>query len=366
MLRRATYPDIWSRWGYPPRPTVPALLGEVVHRVLENALREFHAYGCTSLADPAAVAVLKELGGYSRLAELAIDEQLSRLANNPRASARINGLRTALMAKVPEIRQRAQQVIARTSLQPTTIASTGATSPAERTPLPAGSHPEVELRAPDLRLVGRADLITVVDGACEITDYKTGAPDSHHADQLRTYALLWSKDTELNPTSLPVRRLILSYPSHDIDVDPPPAATLDDLAARVRAQISEAERSLEERPPPARPSAPMCRLCAVRHLCDVYWASLDDMMATLSAGEDPEWFDYEGTVISQNGPRSWLLTDDAPGARLLLRTPSEVTDFRIGDRIRLLNLLRGRDPDSPVPIGSVTQASEVFLLEVSS
>lgn len=363
MLSRATYPGIWSRRGYPPRPTLSALLGDVVHRILEVVLRGFHAQGCTSLKDPLAVAVLKHLGGYSKLAERAIQEQLDRLTDNPRAFERIQGLRAALLAKVPEVRQRVQGIITRTSLKPTP-SSAGIHSLAHRSPLADGSYPEVELRAPELRLAGRADLVTVVDGACEIIDYKTGATDEHHADQLRMYALLWTRDTEVNPEGLPVRRLTLSYPSRDIDVDPPTPPQLEQLASRTVAQIGEAELWLQERPPPARPSPPMCRLCGVRQLCEDYWDAFSHI-APRSSADEPQWFDYEGTVTSKNGPRSWLVKANE-GSTLLLRTSSEMTTFHLGQRIRLLNLLHGRDLDSPVPIGALTQASEIFLLDAPS
>jgi hypothetical protein len=366
MLSRATYPRIWSRPGYPQRPTVPALLGDAVHRVLEFVLRGFRSRGCTSLADPSAVAVLKDLGGYSKLAERAIGELVDRLADNPRASQRLDGLRVALLAKVPTIRQRVQGLITRTCWQPAASAATSDPSSKRRAPLANGSHPEVEMRAPGLRLAGRADVITVVDGGCDITDYKTGAPNSHHADQLRTYALLWSRDSELNPAILPVRRLVLSYPSRDVDVDPPTAPELDDLAAQLSARIGEAETALHERPPAARPSPAMCRLCGVRQLCDAYWAGLGGLTAPRSTAQEPEWFDHEGTVISQNGPRSWVVTADAKGSTLLLRTPSESTVFPVGSRFRALNLMHGRDFDVPTPIGVVTNASEIFLLEDDS
>lgn len=364
MLSRATYPEIWPRHGYPSRPILAALLGDVVHRILELVLQGFHARGCSSFADPCAVAVLKDLGGYSKLAELVIDEQMDRLGDNPRARTRIDGLRSALSSKVPEIRQRVQEIVTRTSLQPVS-ASSNAEAPTERFPLVEGSHPEVELRAPELRLAGRADLLTVTKEGCEITDYKTGESDPHHADQLRTYALLWSRDRELNPDGLPVRRLVLSYRSRDIEVDPPSITALADLAARMDARISAAEDALRKRPPPARPSVSMCRLCSVRQLCDDYWAAWPNLPPPTSSVEpESNWFDYEGIVTSQNGPRSWLVAT-VDGSELLLRTPSETTTFRCGDRVRMLGLLRGDDPESRLPIGTLTQASEVFLLDES-
>lgn len=359
MLSRASYPDLWNHWGYPPKPSLPALLGDVVHGALERLLRDFREHGCASLADPGTVAVLKNLGGYSQLAEHGIEEQLTRLAENPRMSERIGPLRTALRIKVPEIRQRVQAVIARTPLRLIgEAAASGEGGPGGRGPLAPGFYPEVDLRAADLRLAGRADLLTVLDEACDITDYKTGSPDAHHADQVRLYALLWSRDQELNPHSLPVHRLILSYASHDVDVDPPSNPELNEIAADTAEQIGEAEAALLERPPTARPEASMCRYCGVRQLCDEYWAGLP-------GEDDAEWFDFEGTVSKRNGARSWVLVATAPTDRtLLLRTSSEVVPFGVGDHLRLLDLHREDDSESVLPIGTLTQASEIFTVEV--
>lgn len=364
MLSRATYPSIWRRAGYPPRPMLPALVGDAVHRVLELILRSLHDHGCQSLATPCAVEVLKELGGYSKLIERVIDEQLHDLEDNPRMVDRIPGLRSALRTRVPDIRHRVQAAITRTTLKPIPSTNRAILDTPQRGPLGDGSYPEVELRAPELRFGGRADLLTISSGACTITDYKTGVPDTHHAEQVKTYALLWSRDRELNPSKLPLQQLVLSYGTHDERLDPPTDAHLVALAGQLVNRTAEAESQLLLRPPPARPAPAMCRFCGVRQLCEDYWDSLTHL-ATRSSHEEPDWFDYEGTVTSRNGPRSWLVTAD-DGSALLLRTSSETTTFRLGDRIRLLNLLHGRDPDSPVPIGTLTQASEVFLLDAPS
>jgi hypothetical protein len=364
MLSRATYPSIWGRAGYPPRPMLPAVVGDAVHRVLELILRGLHDRGCQSLADPCAVEVLKELGGYSKLIEGVIDEQLRDLKDNPRIASPISGLRSALRMRVPDIRHRVQGVITRTTLKPIASADRAVLDTPQRRPLGDGSYPEVELRVPELRFGGRADLLTIDDGACTITDYKTGVPNAHHAEQVRTYALLWSRDGELNPNKLPVQQLVLAYGTHDERLDPPTEADLAALAEQLVNGTAEAESQLLLRPPPARPAPAMCRLCGVRQLCEDYWDALKHTATPLS-GDETDWFDYEGTVTSKNGPRSWLVMADK-GSTLLLRTSSETTTFRPGDKIRLLNLLRGRDPDSPVPIGTLTQASEVFLLEAPS
>jgi len=361
MLSRANYPDIWDHWGYPPRSSMPALIGDVVHGSLEVLLRSFKKHGCTSLADPATVAAIKDLGGYTKLVEQRIEDELEKLADNPRAADRIGALRTALRVKVPELRQRVQTTIARTRFTATQSHESSGGTPGTRGELSPGFHPETELRASELRMAGRADLVTVEEDACEIADYKTGNPDPHHADQLRLYALLWNRDHELNPRTLPVSRLVVSYPSHDEDIDPPSATELDDLAAENTELIQQAEASLKQHPPVACPEATICRMCGVRQLCSEYWTALGGELGDALNELDPEWFDVEGQVRSQNGPRSWLISSENQTS-LLLRTSSEVVPFQVGDRIRLLNLRREIDPESAHLIGSMTQVSEVFRM----
>jgi len=134
--------------------------------------------------------VLKGFGGYSKLAERAIDARLGLLSENPRVAEWLDGLRITLVARLPEIRQRLQEIISRVRLLPTQAETNGPSDVGKRLPLNLGSHPEVTLQSAELRLLGRVDLITVTPEACEIVDYKTGVEVLHHHDQLRLYALL--------------------------------------------------------------------------------------------------------------------------------------------------------------------------------
>jgi PD-(D/E)XK nuclease superfamily len=359
-LSRATYPAIWDRPGYPPRPILPALLGDIVHRSLDLILRRLYEAGCESIADASAVDVLRALGGYSGLAERLIGEQMDSLQSNPRMADQVSGLRSALKARIPAIRQRVQALLVRATLVPRELAGEAAADavPASgRAPLSTGSHPEVTLHAPQLRVAGRADLITLGPGSCSIVDYKTGAPDDHHADQLRLYALLWARDIELNPEAMPATSLTLSYATHDERVEPPEPHALELLTQQLTDRIAATEGELMLRPPPARPSPTTCRLCSVRQLCDDYWGS-----AAIDAALTPQGFgDREGTVISQNGPRSWVIEVESV-RRSLLRTPTEDPGFRVGDRVRLLGAALARDDDSGDETITLTRTSEVFQL----
>ena len=359
-LSRATYPAIWDRPGYPPRPILPALLGDIVHRSLDLILRRLYEAGCASIADASAVDVLRALGGYSGLAERLIGEQMDSLQSNPRMADQVAGLRSALKARIPAIRQRVQALVARATLvprEPAGEAAADAVPASDRASLSAGSHPEVTLHAPELRMAGRADLITVGAGSCSIVDYKTGAPDGHHADQLRLYALIWARDIELNPEAMPATSLTLSYATHDERVEPLEPHALELLAQQLTDRIASTESELMLRPPPARPSPTTCRLCSVRQLCDDYWSS-----AAIDPASMPRGFgDCEGTIISQNGPRSWVIEVDSD-RRSLLRTPTEDPGFRVGDRVRLLGAALARDDDSGDETITLTRTSEVFQL----
>jgi hypothetical protein len=357
------YPSIWDRPGYPQRPGLPALVGNVMHSTLEAVLQALHEAQCTSVAHPQTVTVLRELGGYTVLLQREIDRELDRLRSNPRAIPVVGALETAVRLRVPDMRQRVQALVARVSLNPQSARSSEPGDPTRgRDPLGNGTHPEVDLHAKELRFKGRADLITLDDVDCVLTDYKTGAPDPHHLDQLRTYALLWSRDTELNPRRTPVSRLVIAYPSHDEVFDGPTPAELDELELDITARIASAEDALSQHPPPARPEAEKCRFCAVRHICEEYWPDEAATRNSPRAAASGSFVDCEISVLERNGPRSWIVAIEHDVGRALLQTPTETISFRRGERARLLGVAFVRDEDTETSILTLTQTSETFLL----
>jgi len=357
-LSRATYAGLWTRPGYPPRPILPALVGDVMHRVLELILMGLHDRACRSLVDPCAVEVLRSLGGYTALTTRVIEEHIAPLEANPRVADRVAGIRSALLLQVPAIRQRVQAILTRTDLRYASHAEHGSDDTHRRS-LMEGSNPEVELRAPELKFAGRADLITIDETGCSITDYKTGAPDPHHADQIRAYSLLWSRDAEVNPENIPVRRLLLSYATHDERIGPPTDAELGALARQLLERIAKVEGQLRFRPPAARPALSMCRLCSVRHLCEEYWSG---PAASALGSPTLDFVDCEVIIVSRNGPRSWIVETDAQPRSALLRTPTETPGFAPGDKVRLLDLAQAQDDDTSRFTLTMTQASEVYKL----
>jgi CRISPR/Cas system-associated exonuclease Cas4 (RecB family) len=323
-LRRATYPDIWSSAGYPEVPSLPVLVGDVTHLALEHILREVVRHGCASPSSACAVEALKAMGGYTSVISSIANRRLERLVDNPRAMDRIVALRTAIRARVPEMRQRVQAVLSRSDLPPQP--RDGMRGPAvvdlhveasgggERQPLGHGSHPEVALRAETLMWSGRADLLKVTPGATDIVDYKTGAPDESHLEQLRIYALLWFRDRQLNPAAGKASRLVVAYPSEDVIVEAPDEEELTALEAELVSRTGAALSDLVRRPPEARPAEVACATCPVRQLCGEYWAFFGEtqLSAVAKAPTEPLWGDLEMIVDARNGPRSWWASVSRP------------------------------------------------------
>ena len=359
VLSRANYADLWNRPGYPEVPNQTALFGEVVHDSLETIVRALAAQGCTSASGPDAVAVLRELGGYTEVAKAMLAKRLTRLEDNPRlARGGRQSLQDQLEHRIPEAREEIQQYLHRMKLVPRegVRSGSGSSGGGQRYARGAGSHPEATLQADGLRLWGRIDLLTVGTDHVDITDYKTGAEDESHLDQLRTYAVLWDRDSVSNPGGTPLGTLTASYPTRDVVIDAPDATQLQSLFDALATRITAADDLVCADEPVAN-LGDHCSFCSVRSICNAYWPTAPDPDG-LKRGT---WFDFEGIVVARNGIKSWWLHDSSPKKNaLLLRTTSAHQTFEPGQRLRLLGLRRDEDPEDNASVAVLTRASEVF------
>jgi len=230
-----------------------------------------------------------------------------------------------------------------------------------------GSHTEIELRDDELRLMGRADVITVRETGCTITDYKTGEPSEGHADQLRLYGLLWSRDRRVNPSRIPIAGLVVSYATHDHSIDVPSVADLAGLAREVTSRIATTEKQLALRPPPTMPKPEFCRFCDVRHLCDDYWTTVRPTLDVAPIESSTSFVDCEGEIARRNGPVSWVLSLEGEPDSALLRTTDERAEFSVGDRVRLLGVAAGtvQAEGASQVVLTMTPFSEAFLVDPS-
>lgn len=361
VLARAQYSDIWDRAGYPEVPSVAALFGDVVHDSLETIVRALTNQGCTSASGQQAIAVLKELGGYSAVAKKALANRLKSLESNPRlAGERRQRLQDQLEQRIPEVREEVQHYLHRMALAPRTRSGSGSGGEGPRYTRSVGSHPEATLQADDLRLWGRVDLLTVGHAKVDITDYKTGAENESHLDQLRFYAVLWDQDTVSNTSRTPLGMLTAAYPNHEVTIDAPDTPQLQLLVEAFASRVAAADELVQSDEPAAQPGE-QCAFCSVRPLCSAYWPTTPDP-ATLKRGS---WFDFEGIVIERNGIKSWWLHDLRTKNPLLLRTTSAHHSFEPGQRLRLLGLRRDEDPEDKGVVAVLTQTSETFFVSES-
>jgi hypothetical protein len=369
-LSAAEYPTVWSGRGYPPKMQVAALAGSVVHLALEIIAKQLARAGVSSMSDPSASMVVRELGGYTSIVEGCVERILKRYVDNPRAGTLMEHARRTLHGQVPALRARVQSMLNRLKLSKgspsTSTASTAPRSdgPPARLPLRKGNYPEVDVRARSIGWKGSIDLLVLNDEACEITDFKTGAADESHKFQVRAYAVMWRLDDELNPSGRVADRLVLSYESHDIDVAAPRASDIEDLARDLIARRLSAEAALAARPPSAHPNAETCRYCGVRQLCDAYWSSTTQIVS-----DDGRYGDVELKITGRHGPLSWdgevvRGRDLPPKTPALLRLKQDY-DFKKGARVRVLDAAIARDPeDGGAPaVVTLSVLSETYRYE---
>ena len=308
-LEHAQYPGIWNGHGYPARIHMAGLLGSVVHLATETIVKALVQSGCRSLDDPAVTDTMRRLGGYTSVIDSCTTQVLEPYETNPRVEHSLSLVRTSLRTRVPDIRSQVHILLRRVRFPSTSAAYSGGdaarTAGREWQALSTGIHPEVEMRAPEMGWRGRADLVVISDSHCEIIDFKTGKRGDAHAFQMCVYALLWYRDSALNPKSTLANRLTLSYLDGDVSVTAPTHDELSTLESELRDRTRTALDALDECPPRARPSLEVCRYCDVRHLCEDYW----DPQGPGGHGEglatQSNLVDAEITLLRRLGPSTW-------------------------------------------------------------
>jgi len=368
MLRRARFPEVWGQTGYPDLPVLPAIFGDVLHLTLETVIRAMVGSGCTDSSSEEAVAVLRNLGGLTAVISSAIATIGSTLERNPRASRQLPGIHQALTARTPELRRRAQAMLARARLVPGF--ANRSQSPGRHIGdrgLASGSFAEITLRMKNPSWLGRVDLLILSDNECRIVDYKTGAEHDSHQEQVRVYALLWSADDTLNPHGRLATQLTVGYPDHDLVVEAPGQAELAALRAELVRRTSTARDALASRPPLAIPDAQSCPMCSVRHLCAQYWHTFG-AAPQLSAGLEHDGFgDFQLLVSQRNGPRSWLCHSSPHTAGqnadpILVLAGDPELGLEPGSTVRLINGRFHRDPDTFETTVTVSDRSEIYTV----
>lgn len=380
-LSLSEYPDIWERIGYPAKPYLATLAGQVIHSALELITKSLDQAGCSSTHDPLFVTVLRNLGGFTRIVETKIEQLTSSLSVNPRAQHTLGQVVGRLRAKVPELRTRLQMLISKLQIQSgERIIQKSKVALSSRMPLSVGMHAEVELRADTLRWHGFVDLINLSDEACEIIDFKTGEANQDHEFQAHVYSLLWSRDTDLNPTGRPVDRLLLSYFDSEVEITALDESALGDLEYDLVNRTEEALNLIRQESPPARPSLQNCRFCPVRQICDDYWIAATQRKITAerleqsSINQQTTFADFEVALRERQSLTTWLGevivgAQVSPGTSVYIQFSetniSLLNTLDIGKRLRLIeaNLINQTDDqNSPEWFITLNTMSEAYLV----
>ncbi len=375
-LVASEYSDIWNNRGYPSVPQSSALEGTIVHLSLQKITRALTENSCPSLADASAILTLRQLGGYTTIIMDCLERVLLPYRENPRASAVQGGIRTRLAAKVPEIRTRVQRYLSRIRLEPRTILHGETVIHPERElrhALQHGTYTEVLLQASKLGWRGVADMLTLSTTQCEIRDFKTGTPKEEHQVQLWTYALLWARDSGLNPAGRLADKLVLSYDERDVEVPSPEVSMLSSLENEIKKRTDAALANLQSGNPQARVSLENCMYCVVRHLCEEYWPWLARRYPKDQETKG-KYIDIQIKLSSQHGPSSWDgEVEYGPamhaGAPILLRAENLAFDLSPGQRLRLLNVhasISNEEADTEnehhLIVATMGSWSEMFML----
>ncbi len=375
-LSAAEYQNVWEGSGYPRPLQSAALEGTVVHLSLRKIMRALVKRGCPSLSDENAISTLRELGGYTMIVLSSLERALQLYEGNPRATPVLDGMRRRLSARVPELRLRIQRLLTRISLTERQVGElqTAVNHPGveSRSMLLQGAYAEVEIRADEMGWRGSADLLTLSSTGCEIRDFKTGTPKQEHELQVRTYALLWARDSDLNPSGKLADKLVLSYDDGDTQVPAPDEGEINNLEGELRRRTAEALASLQADPPEARPNPQNCEFCHVRHLCEEYWHLHARQQGSYESAKS-RFCDVQVRLTGQHGPSSWDgVIESGPdlkvGGSILLRTTNLQFELHPSQRIRLLNVHIRVPPEEsieeqqPTFVATMGANSEAFLL----
>lgn len=366
-LSNATYPSLWHGRGYPPKVLLPSLAGTVVHLAVRSIVLALVHEGCLSPLDSKASEVMAHLGGYTAVLSRSIDQVAAGISENPRAvSAPCNAV-AALNSRLPELRLQTQRLLRSLRFEPRPLHAPVPHAASRRGPLGDGTHAEVDLEAPCIAWKGRADLLTLTPGGCQITEFKTGEERDEHRFQVRVYALLWARDAALNPRGVRVTGLALSYPSGEHSLPVPTDTELDQTQIALVDRARQALLALSSFPPEPNPSDDTCQSCSVRHMCLPYWEKLAQSRRRV----ERQFTDLEVRVSGSHGLRSWEASLTAESARnqsdtpIILRSHQEAILLRTGQRLRVLDALfepPTEDPASP-PSVTICSTSEVYALQ---
>jgi hypothetical protein len=366
-LSNAQYPNLWPKSGYPKKANPATLTGLVVHRALKTIVDAFLFNGVEDISDSKAASALRNLGGVSQIIESEIVASLNELRSNPRVRHRLDLLSHQMRSKIGDVRLKLQCLLRELSFGSSRAKARRTFIGEGPMCLQNGTYTELFIAVEEMKWRGIVDLFRLTDEHCEILDYKTGDFNHQHVEQLHVYSLLWARCSVMNPSGRLADILTLDFGSEKRRFSGLSEAQLlsveHDLNVRTRNALDDCASRL-----PMTRTGEHCLDCQVRHLCDEYWSGGTQAMISKFVPKGKHTVDAEVTISSKHASKSYdsICTSSfalQQGASALLRVREGEMQLKVGDRLRLLDVMFSSEdsglPDSPTL--NMTSRSEGFV-----
>ncbi len=359
VLRRASYPEIWSRAGFPNRISAAQVKGIVVHEVVSMIMQTVQ--NSAGLAEKSVMSFLKERGGYLELLRATLEKELLSANSNPRADLMVESIKREILTDLSEMRGLVQHFVKESIKYRPTASSRVEHEEINERPsttfriLPINS--EYKIVDSEFPIEGYLDLLLINEDIDHIIDYKTSKTiHDDYWDQLSLYAWLWyrsAKNTRKSDCRVEVISGASLSESRVIKIEDFPA-----IHMTVLDRIRNAELSITGEIE-AKPSADSCKFCPVKVMCNAYW-NMNENQST-----EAKWSDMRIRVIANLGGNAWSvlkLSDDTPA--MLIVGDRDDGSMEIGQELRLLNAYKNEDEETGVVI-RLSQNSEIFRVLTS-
>jgi len=353
-LRRASFPEIWSRSGFPNRISAAQIKGIVVHEVVSMIMNSVQE--SSELPKMSVISFLKEQGGYLELLKITLEKELSMASSNPRAELMVDSIRREIMTDLSELRGQVQYFVKESinklpevSSRIDNVEGSDIASTMHQIPPIISEYKIIDSEFP---IEGYLDLLITNEDIDHIIDYKTSKTiHEEYWEQLSLYAWLWNRSSK-NLRKSDCRIEVISganlSESRVIKVEDLPA-----IQKNVLNRIHGAEESITGEIS-AKPSIDACRFCAVKVLCSPYWNMNENQSI------EAKWSDMRISTMENLGGNAWrvsILSDDTPA--MLIVGDRDDGSIAIGQEFRLLNAYKSEDEETGVVI-RLSQNSEIF------
>ena len=353
-LRRASFPEIWSRAGFPNRISAAQVKGIVVHEVVSMIMNSVQ--NSSELAETSVMSFLKERGGYLELLKIVLEKELLSANSNPRAELMVESIKREILSDLSELRGQVQYFV-KESINKLPAASSRVENEeinemASTTFQIPPINSEYKIVDSEFPIEGYLDLLLTNEVIDHIIDYKTSKTiHDEYWDQLSLYAWLWYRSAK-NLRKGDCRIEVISganlSDSRIIKIEDLPTIQMN-----VLGRIENAEQSITGEIA-AKPSIDSCKFCAVKVLCNPYW-NMNENQST-----EAKWSDMRIRTIGSLGGNAWsvsILSDDTPA--MLIVGDRDDGSIEIGQELRLLNAYKNEDEETGAVI-RLSQNSEIF------